>query len=244
MTAALIDPQIELPLNNLSDRLFQKLREAIIEGLIPPGSKLSEPELARDYGVSRGPLREAISRLEACALVERKPNLGSRVVRLSAEGLVEVYLMREVLEGLAVRLAAERMSDAEIIGLQNLLQQHREQVEQDEGHAYFQQEGDLDFHYRIVQGSRNERLIRILGEDLYYLIRMYRYQLGMASPRALPALQEHAQLLDVISQRDGELAEVLMRHHIRAARRNVENRIQRQASANLPSTTIITEETP
>ncbi len=242
MTAALIDPQIELPLNNLSDRLFQKLREAIVEGQIPPGSKLSEPELARDHGVSRGPLREAISRLEACALVERKPNLGSRVVRLSAEGLVEVYLMREVLEGLAARLAAERMSDAEITGLQTLLQQHREQVEQDEGHAYFQQEGDLDFHYRIVQGSRNERLIRILGEDLYHLIRMYRYQLGMASPRAFPALQEHAQLLDVIGQRDGELAEVLMRHHIRAARRNVEHRIQRQAGAILPS--IITEETP
>ncbi len=206
----------------LAEQVFHRLRRQIVEGEIPAGTKISEPELSRSLGISRGPLREAIGRLEAGGLLVRRANVGARVVELSLEQLLEIFLVREALEGLAARLAAERMPEAEIEELRRLLEQHRTQVEQEAGRAYFQKEGDLDFHYRIVQGSRNERLIQLLCDDLYHLVRMYRYQFGMASPRARRGLQEHLHILDAIADRDPEMAETLMRRHVRASRRNVE----------------------
>lgn len=209
--------------STLAEQVFHRLRSQIVEGEIPPGSKISEPELSRTLGISRGPLREAIGRLEAGGLLVRRANVGARVVELSLDQLLEIFLIREALEGLAARLAAERMPEQEIDELKGLLEQHRIQVEQEAGRAYFQKEGDLDFHYRIVQGSRNERLIQLLCDDLYHLVRMYRYQFGMASPRARRGLQEHVHILDAIRERDAEMAEMLMRGHVRASRRNVEN---------------------
>ncbi|MCU7936965.1 MAG: GntR family transcriptional regulator [Candidatus Thiodiazotropha sp. (ex Dulcina madagascariensis)] len=206
----------------LTDRLFDTLQRAIVEGEIPSGSKISEPELARRHGVSRGSLREAIGRLEARKLVERKPNLGARVVTLSYEQLIEIFQVREALEGMAARLAAQNMSDQEIEELQALLKAHGEQIEEQHGLAYFQKQGDLDFHYRIVQGSKNRQLIGLLCDDLYHLLRMYRYQFGMRSKRSRQAYDEHHYLLNAIVARDGEMAELLMRQHIRASRRNVE----------------------
>lgn len=206
----------------LTDRLFDTLQRAIVEGEIPSGSKISEPELARRHGVSRGSLREAIGRLEARKLVERKPNLGARVVTLSYEQLIEIFQVREALEGMAARLAAQNMSDQEIEALQALLEAHGEQIEEQHGLAYFQKQGDLDFHYRIVQGSKNHQLIGLLCDDLYHLLRMYRYQFGMRSKRSRQAYDEHHYLLNAIVARDGEMAELLMRQHIRASRRNVE----------------------
>ena len=206
----------------ITERLYRQLGKAIVEGEIQAGSKLSEPELALRYGVSRGPLREAIRRLEAVNLVELKPNVGARVVSLSLEQLLDVYLVREALEGMAARLAALHMPQTEVTDLRALLETHQRQMERDDSWAYFQKEGDLDFHYRIVQGSGNRRLIRLLCNELYQVVRMYRFQFGMASPRARPAYDEHRLIVDAIEARDGEQAEMLMRFHIRASRRNVE----------------------
>jgi len=205
----------------IADKVFAQIQRAIVEGQIPPGSKISEPELARTYGISRGPLREAIGRLEACSLVERKANVGARVVTLSSTQLLEIYHVREALEGMAARLAATAMSDDEIQDLSGLLDCHGEQIEQERGQAYFQKEGDLDFHYRIVQGSHNSRLIQLLCNDLYHLVRLYRYQFGMASKRAGRAYGEHEHIVAAIANRDGEMAELLMRHHVRSSRANV-----------------------
>jgi DNA-binding GntR family transcriptional regulator len=83
-----------------SDKTFIKLRYAIVEGEIAAGSKLSEAELSTKYTVSRAVIREAINRLESCHLVERKANVGARVVSLSPNGLVELYQIRESLEGM------------------------------------------------------------------------------------------------------------------------------------------------
>jgi DNA-binding GntR family transcriptional regulator len=98
-------------------------------------------------------------------------------------------------------------------------------VEELEGRAYFQKEGDLDFHFRIVQGSKNAKLLEILGSDLYHLVRMYRYQFSVSSSRPKRALKEHRQIVDAIDARDPELAELLMRRHISAARRNIEDKL-------------------
>lgn len=210
----------------IAESVFRQIRQAIVEGSIPTGSKISEPELAKTYGVSRGPLREAIGRLEACSLVVRKPNVGARVMTMSSEQLLDIYYVREALEGMAARLAATQMSDTEIDKLRELLSMHGSEIEQEHGRAYFQKEGDLDFHYRIIMGSKNERLINLLCNDLYYQMRLYRYQFGMRSRRVPRAYNEHEYILDAIANRDGEMAELLMRSHIRSSRKNIEQMLK------------------
>lgn len=175
------------------------------------------------YAVGRSIIREAINRLEACSLVERRANVGARVVALSAEGLVELYQVRESLEGMAARLAAKNMRDREIVDLKNLLLSHFKEVKA--GDSYYQKAGDLDFHYRIILGSKNHHLISILSNGIYHLVRMYRVQLGMTGPRVTTAYDEHKHIVQAISNRDEELAEILMRRHISYSRKNIENKL-------------------
>jgi len=214
---------------SIPDRLFDDLKTAIFEGRLPVGSKLSEPELARDYEVSRGALREAIGRLEACRLVTRKTNVGARVVSLSHEKLIEIFHVREALEGMAARLAAEAITEEEIIELDRLLDRHANDIE--DNHDYFQKEGDVDFHYTIVKASHNGFLFDLLCNDLYQLVRLYRYQFGMRSKRAVRAYHEHCNIVDAIKRRDAEMAEYMMRAHIRASRENVERQMAESTAA-------------
>ncbi len=210
---------------SLADRLFLTLRSEIVEGQIAAGSKISEPELARRFDASRGSLREALMRLESLSLIERRVNVGARVVDLTERGLLEIYDVREALEGMACRLAAENRSQEDLAELRQMLARHEQQEELQKGTAYFQPEGDFDFHFRIVQASHNDLLIDTLCNKLYYRVRMYRYQLGMASPRAHRAFREHSHIIEAIEAGDGELAEILMRRHIRASRSNIEKKL-------------------
>lgn len=210
------------PVTN-ADKTFLSLQTHIVEGVIPHGSKLSETELSTKYQVSRAVIREAINRLESNRLVERKANVGARVISLSYEGLFELYQIRESLEGMAARLAAENMSDEEIADLHALLNTHFDTVRS--GERYYQEAGDLDFHYRIILGSKNKQLISLLTDGIYHLVRMYRVQFGMAGPRVTTAYDEHKHIVQAISHRDPELAEMLMRRHITYSRNNIANKL-------------------
>ena len=206
-----------------ADKTFLQLRVDIVEGAIPPGSKLSETELSTKYQVSRAVIREAINRLESCHLVERKANVGARIVSLTPQGLIQLYQVREALEGMAARLAAKNMSDQEIADLTALLDNHFQTVK--DGESYYQEAGDLDFHYRIILGSKNQHLIEVLVNGIYHLIRMYRVQLGMAGPRVTTAFDEHKHVVQAIANRDEELAEMLMRRHILYSKNNIERKL-------------------
>ena len=99
------------------------------------------------------------------------------------------------------------MSDDEIAQMQAMLTEHAKAKDLQDGIAYYQEEGDLDFHYKVILGSHNQQLINILCGQLYHLLRMYRCQFGMNSPRASKAFDEHSRIIDAIAERDGELAE-------------------------------------
>ncbi|MDH0744785.1 GntR family transcriptional regulator [Pseudomonas sp. GD03842] len=219
-------PTASLDSETLSENVFRRIQAAIVKGDIAPGSKISEPELARTYGISRGPLREAIHRLEGQRLLVRVPHVGARVVSLSHAELVELYEIRESLEGMACRLAAERMTIEEIEELRHVLDTHERDCAFQAGVGYYQQEGDFDFHYRIIQGARNGTLTQMLCGELYQLVRMYRIQYSTTPNRPRQAFAEHHRILDAIADRDGELAELLMRRHIGASRRNIEQHYQ------------------
>ncbi|MDN3557975.1 GntR family transcriptional regulator [Halomonas maura] len=224
MTNALIEPATTPEVRTLAERVFQQLQDAIVRGELAPGSKITEPGLSRSYGISRGPLREAMRRLEAHRLIERVPHVGARVVKLSMQELLELFDVREALESMAARLAAEHMSAEEIDGLREVLAVHERQSDLRRGEAYYQREGDLDFHYRIVQGSHNKMLMGMLCDDLYYLVRLYRTQFSASGSRPQRAFVEHHRIVDAIEAGDAELAELLMRRHVSASRENVVER--------------------
>jgi DNA-binding GntR family transcriptional regulator len=111
----------------LSGQTTKALREAIISGKLSPGEKLNEPRLAEQFKVSRGPLREAIRRLESMHLVTTIPHQGATVATLDIDSIMELYEVREALEGQAAALAAKNLSDDNLSKLRDLLHVHRQQ---------------------------------------------------------------------------------------------------------------------
>jgi len=210
----------------LTESVFNTLKNAIVNGDLTPGSKLSEAEIAKAYGISRGPLREAIGRLEGQKLVKRMPHVGASVINLNAIEIIELYQIRETLEAMAAEQAAKNMSSEQINDLFKLLELHQNEPNFKSGLNYYQQEGDFDFHYHIIQGSGNSTLFNLLCNELYHLVRMYRLQFAATPNRPHQAFIEHQRITEALAERDGELAAILMKRHIATSRRNIERYYQ------------------
>jgi DNA-binding GntR family transcriptional regulator len=202
---------------SLANEAFGKLVEAITSGEFEPGEKLSEAELARQLGISRGPLREALGRLEG-RLVMRTPRIGVRVIEFSRDDLEQLFYVREALEGLAARLAAERMTDKELDLIGELLSQHASKPELAAGAAYLQRSKDEDFHFAIARAARCERIEQLLLDEVYYQLRIHRLRSSTRPGRAQAALSEHREILCALQARNPDASEEAMRRHIRNAR--------------------------
>ncbi len=215
---------------SLVDVVTERLEDAIVAGDLVPGERILEQVLANEMGISRGPLREAIRRLEGRRLLERKPNIGVRVAELSPERLNELLTVREALEGMACRIAATKMTDAEIQDLEKLLNAHARDVSSSSG--YYQQSGDFDFHFRIAQSTGNEFLISMVTGDLYDLLRVYRYKSSTMGGRAEEALNEHKKIVAALAAHDPDAAEAAMREHISNARIHAKRAFEEAAAAD------------
>ncbi|MBU2865079.1 GntR family transcriptional regulator [Reinekea forsetii] len=200
------------------EKVYQYLLEAIVKGDLAPNARLRETELAVELGVGRGPLREAIHKLEARNMITKVPNVGAQVIAFDEREILEIYQLRENLEALACELAAKNMSDAKLTELQSILERHKAYLDSNDGQTYIDQDPDLDFHFFIIQCSENQWLIRLLCDELYHRVRMYRYQSAHQRSRPSKALEEHQRIFQALSNRDGELAALLMKRHIQAAK--------------------------
>ena len=134
-------------------QVFDMAVDAIVRGEFPPGSSISEAEIAARFGVSRAPAREALLRLGEKGLVSRTPHVGARVIEFSRDDLVELFEIREALEGMACRLAAERITDSELKHLEAALESHSAAPDLASGKSYFQSGGDQDFHFGIARAA-------------------------------------------------------------------------------------------
>jgi DNA-binding GntR family transcriptional regulator len=196
--------------HSLVDAVTERLEAAIVDGTLEPGSKLSEQALAKSLGVSRGPLREAIRRLEGRKLLQRTANIGVRVVALSPKDIAEILQIQVALQGLACGLAARNMSDADIAGLARLLDQYKHKPGKGDDYDSW----DLDFHSRIFRGCGNERLGQMLHEDVNFLLRVHRSTSATSRSRALQVLKEHKIIVKALASRDPVAAERAMCRHI------------------------------
>jgi DNA-binding GntR family transcriptional regulator len=205
--------------DTLAEQVYRRLSAAILAGELAPGAKISEPALARQYGVSRGPLREALHRLQERKLITRSARQGPRVVRPSAAALAELFVVREALEGMAARLVASHATDAEIARLRAAVNDNASALQSNDG-ALLEIDDlhDRDFHFSIAQYSRNPMLTELLCAELYPLLRLYRGPPAGVRPRGRRAVVEHERVVSAIEDRDPDLAEIMMRRHIAAAR--------------------------
>lgn len=194
-----------------ADAVYQTLRRGIIQGELAPGERLRSDALANELQVSRTPVREALRKLEAEGLVAHS---GARLVvrALSEQDLTELFYVREALEGIAARLAAENATPSEITAIGDLLEDMDAVRKRGEIDTLRRLTGE--FHQLICRAAHNNRLTQLLT-SLLDQVRQMRTSTLYGEGRAGEALHEHRQLLQAIVARDGGRAEALARAHRR-----------------------------
>ena len=204
-----------------SARLVDFIGNKILEGEMPPGTKLTEASLAEELGVSRAPLREALLKLEERQLIERVPYSGMRVARLSQADILQMYEIREVLEGLACRKAASRISAEDIRKLNAYVDASEARLASPAAADSRTLSTIGDFHDEIARIGENEQLRKMLGREVWKFLRV-NYQLrSRTQERLAEAVVEHRRIIEALEARDAELSELLMRRHIAKAREGV-----------------------
>jgi DNA-binding GntR family transcriptional regulator len=194
-----------------AEAVYRALRQGIVHGKLAPGERLRSDALANELRVSRTPVREALRKLEAEGLVEHS---GSRLVvrALSEQDLTELFYVREALEGMAARLAAENATPSEIAEIRELLDD-METVRR-RGALEMLRRLTGEFHQLISRASHNNRLVQALT-TLLDNVRKIQTSTLFGEGRAAQALQEHRELLAAITAGHGDRAEMLARAHRR-----------------------------
>jgi DNA-binding GntR family transcriptional regulator len=209
------------------DDATQSLREAILDGRFRGGARLRQEDLADRLGISRTPIREALGRLEHEGLIELLPRGGVRVTLLNADEAVELYDLREVLDGLAARLAAGRADAAALGRLERSLARMAECVERRDSGPWFRVH--VAFHEEIVKIAGNRPLGR-LASLVRLSIRHFHPLLLKTPARLEDAYREHRAVFEAIAARDADAAERLARAHIASAKGIVLETMARDAN--------------
>jgi DNA-binding GntR family transcriptional regulator len=196
--------------SNLRAQIKDVILQRIVAGEYPPGARLIETRIAQELGVSQAPVREALRDLEQLGCIVHEPFRGCSVRAFSADELLEAFPVRAALEALAARLAAERITEDELLELADLVDTMRAAALR--GDAHDQSQANAAFHATIVRAARNATLER----QWSFLEPFSRTYLTVSQPGLdLLALSErHVPILDALRARDGEVAADAMHRHL------------------------------
>lgn len=205
---------VEPLVRNASVTVTELVRKAIVEGRLAPGERLKEEELARELGISRTPVREALLMLQADGLVDAAPNRGATVRTHSAADLDDLYELRALLEGYASRRAARRILDEDVTRLAASCDRFEDIVDGDI--ADIVAENNL-FHGVILEVAGSSRLATMV-RSVVELPLVYRSYVYYSPEQTRISLHYHRQLTTAFAQRDPDRAELLMKEHVYEAR--------------------------
>ena len=195
--------------------VYDRLKQMILDQKIAPGDPLPEEELAHRFGVSRTPVHEALVRLEKDRLVSLQPWKGAFVRGMSMADVQELYQIREALEGLTARLAAESTTPEHVAALEKNVEAMRACDPTGNPEAFY--ETAREFHWILLRAAGNQRMWDIMANIREQLAAARKYLLS--SPAKVAAdLDDHAAILQAVRRRDSGAAEELMRQHIRKMR--------------------------
>ena len=194
---------------------YDNLRAAILSGSLPPGSRVTVRPLSEQLGLSPTPIKAALAALEREGFLIAVPHRGYFVPEVGTDDLLELYELREAVDGIAARRAAASTDHAQLAQqLQRLLEKQRKAISGNNIHSYG--ELDLTFHRLIWEGSGSRRLLPI-AENLIAQVRLGN-RLSAQAPGRLPAaVDEHEAIIEAIREGDPRAAERHIRRHVREA---------------------------
>ena len=203
---------------NLTDRVYQELREKILSGYYTEGAALTELGIARELDVSRTPVREALRQLEQEELVELRPNRGAIVKGITIDDIRDIYEIRSLIEGLAAARVAEQASAEELDQLEETLDLTQFYLERENYEKLESMDGR--FHQQLYEVCRSRMLRRIL-KDLHNYVGQSRGASLKTEGRAQESIKEHRRVLEAMRARDPELAKERMTEHVLNTRANI-----------------------
>jgi DNA-binding GntR family transcriptional regulator len=201
---------------NASVAATELIRQAIIDGRLHPGQRLKEEELARELGISRTPVREALVMLTAEGLIDAAPNRGATVRSHSAADLDDLYQLRALLEGYATRRAATRLSDETIAGLRTSCKRFQSLLDGQPDMSELVKE-NLHFHQTILDGAGSARLGTMVRQVIELPL-VYRSYVWYSPEQQRISAHYHWQITHALEARDAERAELIMKEHVYEAR--------------------------
>jgi DNA-binding GntR family transcriptional regulator len=202
------------PAPDLGRDAYERVKAAIRNGSLPPGMRLTEAELVTRLGISRTPVRQALTRLETEGLVSHEPRRGIIVSRPDHQQVIELYALREVLEGAAARFAAQHAGEAELEALTRLVAEEACLLDRPEDLSTI----NLRLHGLLHRAAHNRYLLRALAQ-LTDTMALLPTMLGDPA-RARQSHDEHQTLLNALGRRDGAAAEAAMQAHLRSAQQH------------------------
>ncbi|WP_369207640.1 GntR family transcriptional regulator [Streptomyces sp. PU-14G] len=216
----------------LADQAYQELKRAVLAGRLCPGDALSVPALATQLGISRSPVREAVQRLIHDGLATHEPHRGAVVARVDVADVRQLYVLREVMEGLAARLATERLDAARVAELRALLEEHERVVatgDDEERHTGM----DMAYHRMIREVAGNDHLTAAL-DTIQGKAHLALHSLWRSPEAQRLAVAEHRQIFEAMTSGDPQAAEEAARDHVRRLRIRLSQAVPQQAPAGAP----------
>ena len=203
----------EITRSVLSEQVKGRLLQAILDGRYPPGARIVETRVAREFGTSQAPVREALRDLEALGVVETAPFKGARVRQPSIEELLEAFEVRAILEGHGAVLALENITEADVEELQVLLDRMREAAQASD--PYAEAISDTEFHRLIMHRSGNATLERV-WRTLEPFLRTYITIVSPGVDRRAVA-DRHVPIIEALREQNAIQVEEAFRVHFEAA---------------------------
>lgn len=203
---------------SLGGQVFHAIREDILKGRYKENDELRETTLGKELGVSRTPVREALRQLELEGLVKIIPNRGAFVTGISEKDVRDIYMVRSVLEGLCVQMAAEHMTKERIDELEEVLLLAEYYLEK--GNMEQLTELDGKFHQILYTASESRILEHVLS-DFHKYVQLARRNSVKTESRAQKSLEEHREILEALKENDAEKAEKLANTHILNVMKNL-----------------------
>lgn len=195
----------------LAEQVFGELESAILADEILPGTELSEVELAAEFGVSRGPVREALRQLGAVGLVSLTPRRPAIVRIMSKKEVLDAYQVREALEQLGVRIAIPLLTAKHVLQLDAMMEAMQRSVDSEDVDGFF--EANAEFHRIFIVASGNERLQETHSHVSRPMARYRRRSLKLRG-NLRSSLEEHEQIMEAVRARDAKRAAELVADHI------------------------------
>jgi DNA-binding GntR family transcriptional regulator len=195
---------------NISEDLVVYIKQQILLGELNPGERIVETKLAKELGISQTPVREAIRHLQGEGIITIVPNKGPLVRTLDMKDVFEIYSVRSMLEGLAIRLATQNASDQEIDELEQFYNGMKDKLH-DDSVPYLMQDS-AHIHQTIIYLSNHSRLITMY-KSISFQISLVNRMLGTKSTKQ-KEVEDHAELIEALKRKDPDFAEKTIRRHI------------------------------